>query len=390
MGVQRYTLPSGAVRYRARVKWHGRYVATRVFERKADAVAWEQDQRRRLRLGEWIDPRRGQVPLSLVAADWLGSRGSVKRRTRESDEAAWRNYIGPRFGNWPVASITAAEVSGWVGSLVVRGLAPSTATRALATLRSVLAFAVADARIQHNVAAVVHPPTSGRVRREGQVLTIEELRALTQACKGRYRDVVPMLALAGLRWGELAGLQVGDRVSVPGPGLRLRRAVLASGGGGALYVDTLKSNRARTVPLVAELVPIIDRWSAGKEPQAWLFAAPGGGPLRESNWKRSVGWRDARVAAGVPDVRVHDLRHTAASLWLAAGADPKVVQRVLGHATAAMTMDLYGHLVDASLWQAARLIGGTTGASELAEEPIRTENESGRDAKNTSELGFRL
>ena len=66
----------------------------------------------------------------------------------------------------------------------------------------------------------------------------------------------------------------------------------------------------------------------------------------------------------MPDVRVHDLRHTAASLWLAAGADPKVVQRVLGHATAAMTMDLYGHLSDASLWQAARLIGGTMGAYE--------------------------
>ena len=98
---------------------------------------------------------------------------------------------------------------------------------------------------------------------------------------------------------------------------------------------------------------IIDRWATGKEPEAWLSAAPGGGPLRESNWKRSVGWRAARVAAGVPDVRVHDLRHTAASLWLAAGADPKVVQRMLGHATAAMTTDLYGHLVDASLWQAA-------------------------------------
>jgi len=89
-------------------------------------------------------------------------------------------------------------------------------------------------------------------------------------------------------------------------------------GGGALYVDTLKNHRARTVPLVAELVPIIDRWTTGKEPEAWLFAAPGGGPLRESNWKRSVGWRAARVAAGVPDVRVHDLRHTAASQWLAA------------------------------------------------------------------------
>jgi hypothetical protein len=63
MGVQRYVLRSGAVRYRARVKFHGREVATRVFERRADAIAWEQDQRRRLRLGEWTDPRRGRVPL---------------------------------------------------------------------------------------------------------------------------------------------------------------------------------------------------------------------------------------------------------------------------------------------------------------------------------------
>ena len=191
MGVQRYKLFSGAVRYRARVKSNGRYVATRVFERKADAAAWEQDRSRRLRLGEWIDPRRGRVPLSTVAAGWLGSRRSVKRRTRKSDEAARRNYIAPRFGNWPVASITAAEVSSWVGSLVARGLARSTATRALATLRSILAFAVADARVQHNVAAAVRKATSGRARREGQALTLDELARLTEPCQGRYRDVVP-------------------------------------------------------------------------------------------------------------------------------------------------------------------------------------------------------
>jgi integrase len=379
MGVQRYTIRSGAVRYRARVKSHGREIAARVFERKVEAVAWEQDQRRRLRLGEWIDPRRGQVPLSVVAADWLGSRSSVKRRTRESDESAWRNYIEPRFGKWPVASITAAEVSGWVGALMARGLAPSTATRALATLRSILAFAVADARVQHNVAASVRKPTSGRARRDGQALTLDELRTLTAACKSRYRDVVPVLALAGLRWGELAGLRVGDRVSVPGPGLRLRRAVLASGGGGALYVDTLKNNRGRTVPLVVDLVPIVDRWSAGKTPDAWLFSAPGGGPLRESNWKRSVGWSAATTAAGLQGFRVHDLRHTAASVWLGAGADPKVVQRVLGHATASMTMDLYGHLVDGNLWQAARIVGGTTGASEPPKPHERETGEPGAD-----------
>ena len=86
-----------------------------------------------------------------------------------------------------------------------------------------------------------------------------------------------------------------------------------------------------------------------------------------ANWKRSVGWTKAIAALGMPDLRVHDLRHTAASVWLGAGADPKVVQRILGHASAAMTMDLYGHLIDHNLWEAARRIdrvsGGTSGAS---------------------------
>jgi hypothetical protein len=86
-----------------------------------------------------------------------------------------------------------------------------------------------------------------------------------------------------------------------------------------------------------------------------------GGPLRESNWKRSVGWSAATAAVGLRGFRVHDLRHTVASVWLGARAEPKVVQRVLGHATASMTMDLYGHLVDANLWEAARAIGGILG-----------------------------
>jgi len=149
-----------------------------------------------------------------------------------------------------------------------------------------------------------------------------------------------------------------------------------------LYVDTLKNHRARTVPLVLELVPIVDRWAAGKSPDAWLFDGPEGGPLQESNWKRSVGWSQATTAAGKPGFRVHDLRHTAASMWLAAGADPKVVQRVLGHATAAMTMDLYGHMIDANLWQAAQLVGDISGTSDPPEGRIRTDGSPGEGPKN--------
>lgn len=243
-----------------------------------------------------------------------------------------------------------------------RGLARSTATRALATLRSLLSFAVADGRVTVNAAAAAKPPTGGQARREGRFLDLDEVVALAQACRGPYAELVYVLAMQGLRWGELAGLQVGDRVMVPGRGLRLSRAVLASNGGGELYVDTLKNKRARTVPLVPVVVPIVDRWSAGKSAREWLFAAPAGGPLRETNWQRSVSWREAKATIGRPELRVHDLRHTAASVWLASGADPKVVQRVLGHATAAMTMDLYGHMIDRNMWDAAQRLGGTTGA----------------------------
>ena len=115
--------------------------------------------------------------------------------------------------------------------------------------------------------------------------------------------------------------------------------------------------------LPAAVVPILDLWSAGKSPSARMFGAPGGGPLSESNCKRSVGWREACAALGRPTLRAHDLRHRAASIWLGAGADPKDVQRILGHASAAMTMDLYGHLIDRNLWETAQKVGGTTGAS---------------------------
>ena len=77
MSIQRKVTPQGKVRYRARIKANGREVASRMFGRKSDAVAWEQDQRQRLRAGEWLDPRRGQVPLNVVGEMWLESRRTV-------------------------------------------------------------------------------------------------------------------------------------------------------------------------------------------------------------------------------------------------------------------------------------------------------------------------
>lgn len=138
MSVQRRVTPSGKVRYKARIKSHGHELTSRTFERRADCVAWEQDQMRRLRVGEWFDPRRGHASLTLVAEAWLLTRDGVKRRTRKTDTLVWKHYIMPSFGRRPVASLTTAEISEWLAQLVASGRSPATARRALSTLRSIL------------------------------------------------------------------------------------------------------------------------------------------------------------------------------------------------------------------------------------------------------------
>jgi integrase len=364
MGIQTRTLPNGEKRYKARVKHHGREVGSKMFTRKKDAQEWHDDQVRKLRLGEWLDPRRGQVALSTIAHGWLQSRKRLKKTSQRSDILAWERHIEPKFGRVSVASITTADVSKWVGVLLANGAQPSTAARYLASFRSLLEFAKEDERVSRNVAAAVKPPTAGRSKREGQFLSIEEVDALVDACDGHGADLIKVMAFGGMRWGELAGLRVGHRVSVPGPGLRLQKQITTGGVDGGAHEDTLKGHRARTIPLIPDLVPIVDAWAAGKKADDFLFSAPRGGHLHENNWKRSIGWSGALRSIGRSGFRVHDLRHTCASIWLGAGADPKVVQRILGHASATMTMDLYGHLIDDNLWTAAKKVGGLSGASD--------------------------
>lgn len=248
------------------------------------------------------------------------------------DRCGNRGSTPPTTGSWPT---------------------PKTSTSSTASSRTT--DGIADDRLTRNVAATAKVPV-GDIVREGQILTEDEVHALADACRGRYGELVVVLAYEGFRWGELAGLQVGDLIDVPGRGVRIQRTVLAALGAGELFIDTAKNHKARTVPLTANVAEIVDRWSAGKRPHDWLFGTATGTALNEGNWKRQIGWRAAKEKIGRPSLRVHDLRHTAASIWLGKGADPKVVQRVLGHASATMTMDLYGHLIDTNLWAAAERI----------------------------------
>jgi integrase len=166
---------------------------------------------------------------------------------------------------------------------------------------------------------------------------------LADAC-GCYALFIRTLAYTGLRWGEATALRVRN-VDLADDLARGRLNVVeaATQLSGKITMGTPKSHQNRSVPVPAFLVSELARHLEGRGLDELVFTAPEGGPLRNSNFRRRV-FDPAALRVGLKGLRPHDLRHTAASLAIASGADVQVVQQMLGHASAAMTLDIYAGL----------------------------------------------
>ena len=151
---------------------------------------------------------------------------------------------------------------------------------------------------------------------------------------------VLVLSFTGLRFGELAALKV-RRVDFARRRLRVAESVTEVGGRSEW--STPKTHETRSVPVPRSLIELLQVACDGKSGDDVVFSSPGGGVLRLGNWRHRV-FDPACAAAGLVGVTPHDLRHTAASLAIASGANVKAVQRMLGHASAAMTLDIYAGL----------------------------------------------
>lgn len=179
----------------------------------------------------------------------------------------------------------------------------------------------------------------------------------------------------GLRWGEATALRVRD-VDLERQRLDVRRAFVDVAG--KLVEGTPKSHQARTVPLLpsiaADLRPLVD----GRDRDELVFVSPEGTPLRVANFRHRV-WMRLVQAVGLQGLTIHGLRHTAASLYISAGTPPKVVQRILGHGSVIITMDLYGHLYpdEMDVW-AARLEDIATGSTMWPERGQSAPEEVGQ------------
>lgn len=330
------------------------------FERKEDAVAYLTEVAARLQRGTYLDPDRGRVLVGEVAQQYLAAKAATRKpSTAAGYQDLWDSLVGPRWADVPVSAVAHSDVALWVGSLVQRGLSPARVRHAHMVLRSVLALAIRDRRLDVNPCEGVDLPRLP-MRSEHVYLEPAQLLALADAC-GSYRPLVLVLGLVGLRWGEAAGLRVGD---VDQLRRRLHIRVNLTEVKGRLVETTPKTHQSRWVPLPPvvfdALRPLLDRPADER-----LFTSPAGGELRVGNWRRNV-FTPACRAVGLEGLKVHSLRHSAASIAVAAGASVKDVQRMLGHARASMTLDVYSELWEDGLDDLARRIGAAVEAGSAA------------------------
>lgn len=328
-------LPSG--RYRARyVGPDGRrHSAPQTFHTKGDADAWLTLRRSEVLREEWTPAQAARAPFGDYARTWLTER-DLKPRTRAHYSSLLDKQIMPTFADVPMKAITPASVRRWHGSLPADR--PTLRAHAYGLLRTILQTALHDGEISANP---VHIRGAGSAKRVVKIrpASLPELESLVSAMPERYRVMTLLAAWCGLRFGELTELRRRDIDTAPGV-IRIRRAVTRVRG--KFVVGTPKSDAGiRDVAIPPHLLPAVkDHLQAtitgGKDGLLFPSAGDPTQHLAPSSLYR-VFYR-AREAAGRPDLRWHDLRHTGAVLAAQTGASLAELMGRLGHSTPAAAM----------------------------------------------------
>jgi len=296
--------------------------------------------------GEWLDPSRSKVSVADVAAEWVLGQVQIKPSTLSGYRYSLERHIIPTWGSRRLVEIGHGEVQAWVTELSST-LAPSTVRQIYFVLAALMKYAVKDGRINRDPTEGAQMPRKRAVDRG--YLSHEQVERLAREC-GEHADLIAFLAYTGLRWGEMAALRISS-IDFVRRRVDVREALTDVRG--ELIRGTPKTHERRSVPFPAFLDRPLKERAAGKPLDGSLFTSSRGLEMRNGNFRkraflpalRTIQSQDPRF----PTVTVHDLRHTAASLAISAGANVKAVQRMLGHASAAMTLDVYADLFDDDL-----------------------------------------
>lgn len=309
---------------------------------------WADEEERKIRRGEFIDPRAGKMTLDTWWGEWFPTK-RIEQATVDAYLSRWRNHIQPAFGSWPLASIQSWDVEKWVTDMVRRGVGPPTVKESLWLLGQMMKAGVRHKLVAADPTALVQAPTPPK--HVDRILTRAEADQLLAQFDGQDRLLVLLMLYCGLRFQEAAGLR---RFRVDLLRKRLQVAKVQPRKGGEKRPKTDAGTRAVPIPddLVVELslhIPAPD--------DRLVIVGRDGGRVRSENWRKRV-WLPAVKAAGLQDPQPtpHDLRHTYGS-WLAeAGVPPHEIAALMGHASL-RSVERYIHASEARHERARAALG---------------------------------
>ncbi|MBA2638748.1 MAG: site-specific integrase, partial [Nocardioidaceae bacterium] len=272
--------------------------------------------------------------------DWAAAR-PVRESTERQDRSYLTHLDSTALGGLPITRVRPTDVQAFVADRA-RVLAPTTVANVYGWVKAVFADAVENRRI------VATPCTSKirvpkRVRTDIVPLTVAQVHALAEAAPPRYAVGVVLQAACGLRISELLAVQVRD-VDFLRRTVRVERQLARDG---RRFVTPKTHHSTRTIPLARDVVPLLAAHVAANPPNVdgVILTTTAHNPVRQDLYSERV-IRPAVAAAGLPaDTTSHDLRHHFASVLLRQGVPANVVGRYMGHSTAALVLDTYGHLM---------------------------------------------
>jgi integrase len=285
---------------------------------------------------------------------------TVRPTTYERYEQIVRIHVRPAIGSVKLKNLTPVHVRGLYREKLEAGLSARTVQYIHVTLHKALKQAVQDGLIPRNATEAVKAP---QVRREEmRPLSAEQVKVLLEVARGDRLEALYVLAIhTGLRQGELLGLKWED-VDLESGTLRVRRTLVTAKGGPVLTAPKTKGSR-RSVKLTQGAVEAlrshlkhqlqeIDRAGSLWRENGLMFASESGEPL-DRRYLTSCRYKALLKRAELPMIRFHDLRHTCATLLLSKNVNPKIVSEMLGHASIAITLDTYSHVLPNMRDQAA-------------------------------------
>lgn len=285
-------------------------------------------------------------------------------------ERAIENHFSGAFGKIPVAAVDEEDITGWIKYMQGKGLSAKTIANHHGFLSAALERAVRLRLCEANPCKGIDLPKDTSVREKMHFLTAAQAKELADAHPKQYVPLVHFLIATGMRWGEATALVGTDFELDPPPGtnpekwsatVRVTRAWKRDEDN-RFYIGQPKTKKAvRTVSLPPRLVerirPLVeDALLRSHTPNGWVFTTTYGGPVRHSTFHEF--WTETLDALGyAKDLRprIHDLRHTHASLMLAGGMEPFELSRRLGHESIQTTTDRYSHLVPDAHFRGANI-----------------------------------